>query len=162
MDEGLTFVKRLYDLRRNCFIYELSPDGNYPTRGMVGAGILSLSMAGLHGTPMARSAGEWVLRNPFDRYNRRPPDPRTGLESTARDRYHYSAYYCSQAMFQLGGHYWERFYPPLVRTLVANQYPDGSWEAEAGEDNRYGNVYTTALVILAMTPPYQLLPVFQR
>ncbi len=162
VDEGLAFVQRLYDPERGCFVYELSPDGFYPTRGMVGAGILSLSMAGKHGTEMAQAAGDWVLRNPFDRYNRLPVDPRTGLESTSRDRYHYGAYYCSQAMFQLGGRYWQRFYPRLVKTLVENQGSDGSWEAEAGEDNRYGNVYTTALVVLALSPPYQFLPVFQR
>jgi hypothetical protein len=162
VDQGLDFVRRCYDPSRGCFIYELSQDGNYPTRGMVGAGILSLSMAGLHQTEMAQTAAKWVLKNGFERYNQLPIDPRTGSSSTSRDRYHYSAYYCSQAFFQLGGRYWEQFYPPLAKTLVSNQSADGSWEAEAGEDQRYGNVYTTALIVLALSPPYQLLPVFQR
>jgi hypothetical protein len=160
--EALEFIQRLYDPQRQCFIYELSPDGNHPTRGMVGAGILSLSLAGKHDTPMARDAAKWLLRHDFNAYNRQMIDPRTGQESTSRDRYHYGAYYCSQAMFQLGGKYWQAFYPPLVDTFVKHQNADGSWQAEAGEDHRYGNTYTTALVVLAMTPPYELLPIFQR
>jgi hypothetical protein len=75
----------------------------------------------------------------------------------------YSAYYCSQAMFQLGGEHWSRFYPPLMSTLARNQRPDGSWNREgSGDTTRYGNAYSSALAILALTPPYQLLPIYQR
>ena len=132
------------------------------TRGMVGSGVFSLSLAGKHNTPMAQTGAEYILRVGFDDYNRRPIDPRTGREETSRDRYHYGAFYCTQAMFQLGGDFWERFYPRLVTALLDNQNPDGSWDAESGEDNRYGNTYTTALVVLILTTPNQLLPTFQR
>jgi hypothetical protein len=60
--------------------------------------------------------------------------------------------------------YWRRFYPPLVRTLVAHQSADGSWAPEAipGGAEQYGNAYTTALAVLALSVPDQLLPIFQR
>ena len=69
---------------------------------------------------------------------------------------------CSQAMFQLGGDYWTRFYPPLMKLLTENQNEDGSWDAEAVQETKFGNHYTTALTVLALTPPYQLLPIYQR
>ena len=95
----------------------------------------------------------WILKHPFTHYNRR---------RQSDDRYHYSAYYCSQAMFQLGGKYWEQFYPDLQKVLLTNQQRDGSWDREAVHDGQFGNVYTTALTVLALTPPYQLLPIYQR
>ena len=87
-------------------------------------------------------------RKRFDRY-------------PAVDRYHYSAYYCSQAVFQLGNEYWSKFYPPLMNALIDNQQPDGSWDRERRE-SQYGNTYSTALAVLALTPPYQILPIYQR
>jgi hypothetical protein len=65
-------------------------------------------------------------------------------------------------MFQLGGDYWAKFYPPLASMLIENQRADGSWDAEAAWDGAFGNNYTTALTVLALTPPYQLLPIYQR
>jgi len=162
VDEGMAFVRRCFDSQHHCFVYSLSPDGRHPTRGIVGAGVLSLSLGGLHQTEIARAAGDWILRTPFSPYNRRPRDPRTGRESTSRDRYHYSVFYCTQAMFQLGGRHWAEFYPRLLPTLLENQGQNGSWQAEAGEDHHYGNVYTTALTVLALSTPYQLLPIYQR
>jgi hypothetical protein len=66
-------------------------------------------------------------------------------------------------MFQLGGDYWRRFFPPLAETLLAHQGTDGSWEPEGDHNGDYfGRSYTTALSILALTPAYQLLPIYQR
>jgi hypothetical protein len=111
-------------------------------------------MGGKHGTDKAHKAGDWLLAHPFTAY---------GVTVGGRgDRFHYSAYYCSQAMLQLGGHYWKSFFPPLVRTLVANQTSNGSWMPETGEDAMFGGAYTTALGVLALTPPFQLLPIYQR
>ena len=79
------------------------------------------------------------------------------------DKFFYSTYYCSQAAAQLGGRYWEGIYPPLVNALLNSQSPDGSWPVEIGHsDSAFGNVYTTAMAVLSLTPPYQLLPVYQR
>ena len=105
------------------------------------------------GDPLAQQAGQWLLSQSFGQYN---------AHSSHLDRYHYSAYYCSQAMFQLGGEYWARFYPPLAKTLITHQNANGSWQPEKGNDSRFGNAYTTALTVLALTPPYQLLPIYQR
>jgi hypothetical protein len=66
-------------------------------------------------------------------------------------------------MAQLGGRYWKGFFPPMVEVLLSSQSADGSWPSEpyvpAGA---FGNALTTAFAVLALTPPYQLLPVYQR
>jgi len=153
VDDALKYVRRCFDRRKNGFMYGLSGHGRTISRGTTGAGILSLSLAGEHQSELAQKAGRWLSSQSFDRYN---------AHSSRLDRYHYSAYYCSQAMFQLGGEYWSRFYPPLVRTLIRHQNADGSWQPEQGIDSKFGNAYTTALVVLTLTPPYQLLPIYQR
>ena len=112
-------------------------------------------MAGQHETILARSAGTWLLEHPFKYFGEGVP--------RRDDRFFYSAYYCSQAMAQLGGKFWEQFFPNLAELLLKNQSPDGSWPDEPGSgDSIFGNEYTTALAVLSLTPPYQLLPVYQR
>jgi hypothetical protein len=66
-------------------------------------------------------------------------------------------------MAQLGGRFWKRFFPALAEVLLSNQAADGSWPAEPDSgDAIFGNDYTTALAVLSLTPPYQLLTVYQR
>lgn len=152
IDEGTAYVLRCYEPRSGQFWYALQGVEHVTTRAMTGAGILSLSLAGRHDTPMARAAGDWLLEHPFVVY-----------EKVGRnDRFFYGGFYCSQAMFQLGGRYWSAFYPRLLRTLAELQQPDGSWGREVGSDGAYGTAYTTALAVLALSPPYQILPIFQR
>ena len=79
------------------------------------------------------------------------------------DRYHYSAFMATQAMYQMGGKYWRQHFPDTAKALVENQSKDGSWPPEKHQyDRQFGNAYTTALVVLALGAPNQLLPVFQR
>ena len=156
VDEAVTFVQRCWDERRGTFCYALQPDGSGfgSSRGMMGAGIVSLSLAGQHDTPMARRAGDWLLAHPYRRF---------GESFGPWDRFFYSTYYCSQAAAQLGGKYWEGFFPPLADVLLKVQSFDGSWPAEPGQgDAIFGNDYSTAMAVLSLTPAYQLLPVYQR
>ena len=121
---------------------------------MVGAGILSLAMAGQHDTRVAQRAGDWLLNYPFQRF---------GERVGSGDRFFYSTYYCSQAMAQLGGRHWREFFPRLVNVLLRSQQSSGEWPPEPhGSDRMFGNTYTTAMAVLSLTPPLQLLPVYQR
>jgi hypothetical protein len=156
VDEALSFVHRCWDDRQGVFNYALQVDGSGfgSSRGMMGAGILSLSLAGQHQTTVARRAGEWLLAHPYRYF---------GESFGPWDKFFYSTYYCSQAAAQLGGKYWEGFYPPLVDMLLNVQAPDGSWPPEPLQgDAIFGNDYSTAMAVLSLTPPYQLLPVYQR
>jgi hypothetical protein len=155
--EAMGYVRRSFDVNERGFVYALSGDERYCSRGMVGAGIVCLELGGQHRSETAREAGNWILRHSFEPYNN---------SWHPEDRYHYSAFYCSQAMFQLGGEDWRRFFPRLLRVLAAAQHVDGSWDPETANgykgDVKYGMVYTSALAVLALATPYQLLPIYQR
>jgi hypothetical protein len=157
IDDAIKFVRRTYSPRLGRFGYTTGA-GTHASRGMAGAGILALAHAGLHNSAEAQSSGQWLLRNNFDVYN-----GNSGEVTTRMDRYHYSLFNSTQAMYQLGGKYWEEFFPRAVKALMANQRPDGSWDAEKyGRDRQFGNVYSTALVVLSLGAPNQMLPIFQR
>ena len=136
----------------------LSQDKNACTRAMAGAGILALAHAGKNDSKEAVASGEWLLKHSFGRYNDSAP---IYGKRTAEEHYHYASVLCSQAMFQLGGKYWKQFFPPLAKTLLANQQPNGAWPPEKSA-HRYGSTYSTALSVLALSVPNQLLPIFQR
>ncbi|MCA9074112.1 MAG: terpene cyclase/mutase family protein [Planctomycetaceae bacterium] len=151
IDDAMSYVRSCYRDKYGAFIYGHSSYDGVPTRGTAGGGIVCLSLGGEHNTDIARETGRWILNQSFDRYN------------NGAGPYHYGAYYCSQAMFQLGGDYWERFYPRFVDSLTRFQGNDGSWDIERNiNGDTFGQCYTTALCVLALTPPYQLLPIYQR
>lgn len=159
IDEAVRFVRNCFRKKFGAFLLHAS-DEDFRSRGMVGAGILALAHAGFHDAPEALQAGDWILRNDFRRYNRVVP---FGQPDWPDDRYHYSAFNCAQAMYQLGGKYWQQFFPPMVKVLLENQRADGSWPAESHFfDGKFGNAYTTALVVMTLGAPNQLLPIFQR
>jgi hypothetical protein len=155
VDETIAYVRRCWDPRQNMFSYSVDGNGGFgASRGMVGAGIVSLSMAGQHNTPIALAAGDWLLTHPFGSFN----------EAIGPwDRYFYSTYYCSQAAAQLGGHYWEKIFPPIVEVFLKIQTDNGAFPPEPQQkDAMFGSTYSTAMAVLALTPAYQLLPVYQR
>jgi hypothetical protein len=129
--------------------------GDHRSRAMAGAGILALAHAGFHKSEEAKRSGDWLLQFTFENYNSDDGFP--------RDRYHYALFYCCQGMYQLGGTHWEQFYPRAIRNVLKHQQADGSWEVEGYDlDRPFGNSYTTALVLLSLATPNQMLPIFQR
>jgi hypothetical protein len=158
IDSAVAYVRRTYNPQVGAFGYQADP-GDERSRGMAGAGILALAHAGYHNSEEANRSAQWLSNYPFDNYNEIVPF----TQSWSHDRYHYGLFNCCQAMYQLGGRHWEQFFPRVVRTLLENQQPDGSWPAESHfNDGQFGNAYTTALVVMALGAPNQLLPVFQR
>ena len=155
VEDAIAYMKRLYDPERKTFSYEIHTDdpGHNHTRGMAGAGVLSMSLAGEHHSEQAVNAARYILKKPFDQFAR--PIPGEQFPS-------YAAFYCSHGLFQMGGEYWDEFYPQLVNTLLEDQRADGSWVMTEGREAQFGPVYVTSLAILALTPPYQMLPIFQR
>ena len=159
IDDAVAYVRRTFTPRYGAFCYAADEHLDFRSRGMAGAGILALAHAGHHNAPEATRSGEWILQHHFHDYNQIEPF----LQSWKNDRYHYGLFNCCQAMYQLGGSYWQQFFPGAATTLLQNQLPDGSWPAENHHhDAQFGNAYTTALALLTLGAPNQLLPIYQR
>lgn len=149
--DAINYLLRCYDKPTGAFRYRPGPDGHI-NRAMAGAGVVSLFLTGYEERDMEQRCGRWIVSHPFDRYN---------APMNNSEYFHYSAYDASQAALQIGGKTWEQLYPVLANTFLNHQDADGSWQVDAKRPD-IGNVYTTALAILALTPPYQLLPIYQR
>jgi hypothetical protein len=158
IDAAVAYVRRSFNPTYGAFGYTTGR-GDERSRAMAGAGILALAHAGYHNSAEAKRSAQWLEGYSFESYNEYLPFN----QGWAHDRYHYGLFNCCQAMYQLGGRHWEQFFPPVVRTVLENQDSDGSWPAESHfHDGQFGNAYTTALVVMTLGAPNQLLPVFQR
>lgn len=137
-------------IRRNAvqgggFSYQPGGGPNVPRTS---AGILSMELLGEHLSREARAGGDFLMDNPPDN-----PDS---------EFYFYGVYYCSQALNQLGGKYWETLYPRLVEALLSRQQRSGAWQGGQGEENNAGEAYRTAMAVLALAVPYRYLPLYQK
>ena len=149
--DAINYVLRCYDKPTGAFRY-LPGEAGHINRGMTGAGVVSLFLTGHKEPEMEQRCGRWIVSHPFDRYN---------VPMNSGEHFHYGAYYASQASLQIGGQTWEKLYPVLANTFITHQNANGSWQVDVKRPD-IGNVYTTALSVLALTPPYQLLPIYQR
>ncbi len=108
-------------------------------QAMAGVGILCLALCGQYENKMLPLAGDFVLASGVNK--------RWG-----GSHFYYTNYYCTQAMFQLGGPYWDRWAQEMYENTLKHQAPDGSW----------GSAYSTARTVLSLTVSYRQLPVYQR
>lgn len=119
--------------------------GDRPSLAMTAVGLLFLAMTGRQDHPMAQAAARQVLV--YD-YNQ-------GVQRRA-----YSLYYASLAMSQMGGKHWQTFYPRLVEAQLEQETAmDALLPSSDGE---MGPALCNAFYILSLTPPCQVLPIFQR
>jgi len=154
VDEATAYARRCHLPNGDAYrrLGAFSYTANQPSRAnyaMTGCGIITLALAGKHHDPMALDGGQWLLERPILQYDDVP-------------RFAYASYYCSQAMAQLGGKYWDNYYPSLALAMVEGQQPDGSWISRHDTTRDFGRCYPTSMAILALTPAYQLLPIYQR
>jgi hypothetical protein len=110
---------------------------------LTGMGLLCLELCGEHGKPSTIKAADYILES-F-----------RGLEGAQFE--FYGNYYNAQAMFQIGGKYWETYADWMYETYLKKQKEDGSWYSREA-----GQVYGTAMMTLAFTVPYRQLPIYQR
>ena len=120
---------------------------------MAGAGVLSLALSEDHYSEPSQNAARSILKRPFNQYDR----PIEGEAFLC-----YGAFDSGHGMFQMGGEYWSEFFLQLVTTLFKTQRADGSWLMRQGLAAQFSGSYTTALTILALSPPDQMLPIFER
>jgi hypothetical protein len=118
-----------------------------PNQGLTGAGILCLELCGRHGHDAIKPASESMMRTLNKGYG-------------GNMNFFYNTYYSSQAAFQLGPEYWAKWAPQMYENLMAgqNQQGDGGWPP----CDNFGRCFSTSMAILAMTPSYRQLPIYQR
>ena len=110
---------------------------------LTGMGLLCLELCGEHGKPATTKAADFIL------------ETFRGLEGAQFE--FYGNYYNAQAMFQIGGKYWDTYANWMYETYLKTQKEDGSWASREA-----GTVYGTAMMTLAFTVPYRQLPIYQR
>ncbi len=138
-------IEYILKCRRSDGTFSYMPGMGQGTPAMTGLAILCLELCGEHGHEAIKPAADYVLQHPPAEHDHHR---------------HFAFYYCSQAMFQLGEDYWDRFAPIMYDTLLAEQNADGSWgTAQLGG---YSNTYQTALAILTLTVAARQLPIYQR
>ncbi len=157
-DEGLDFVERCFvhdPAQRELGVFSYlpagAPGGEMPsvTLANTASAMLTLILGGRHDSEMVRAGTEWFRTRDY---------PRPWQKAF----FYLGSYYSSQAMAQVGGETWNQVYPQIARQMLDEQAADGSWPLGIGHERNYGSTYTTSLAVLALTPAYQLLPIFQR
>jgi hypothetical protein len=117
-----------------------------PSVGMTGVGLLCLELAGSHNSEQSHKAGNFILKMS------------TGKDLIDEPRFReYAIYYCAQGMFQLGGRYWDEFGERMYQYLLRTQDSNGAWSIDG-----MGEVYPTAMYVLALGVSYRQLPIYQR
>ncbi len=141
IDRAVDYVKRSQH-QSGGFCY--MAHGGGVTIPCTGTGILALELCGksFHRSAECRRAGTYLLQHPINWGN---------------SFFFYGVYYCSQAMFQLGGNYWASFRPHLHKLLLGRAQANGAWIGD-----NHGPSYSTAMAVLALTVEYRFLPIYQR
>lgn len=149
---AVDYVLRSVDQRSNSGGFCYQPGGSV-TVPCTGVGVLCLELSGkeYHLCDQALKGGVYLQSD------------RNQLRSGDAHLY-YGVYYVSQAMFQLGGNYWESYRPKLHRLLLRDVQPNpnGGWVGGSGGEAGYGSSYSTSMAILALTVEYRYLPIYQR
>ncbi|MDF1753618.1 MAG: terpene cyclase/mutase family protein [Verrucomicrobiales bacterium] len=140
IDKAVAYVLRNHHKESGRFGY-VDPWGNSET--LTGCGLLCLELCGFHGTESTYKAGNFILQH------------RNYIIDRAHE--YYANYYNAQAMFQLGGTYWEQYADWMYQEYLPKQNPNGSWT-----NGRVASSYGTAMMILSFTVPYRQLPIYQR
>jgi hypothetical protein len=143
IDAAMQFVDKCRDPRSGGFAYM---PGTQVTAACTATGILANELCGgreRHRSQEVMQAGAYLLRSPL---------------TADENHYFYTAYYCSQAMFQLGGNYWHIHRRHMHKTLLDSQQANGGWLT----NKSLGPNYATSMALLALTVEYRLLPIYQR
>lgn len=159
IDGAVEYVKNSRDPRGG---YRYTRHGN-TTLAVTGASILSLELTtrDFHGSRESQDSAAFIV----DQLVARGAGGR-GRANIQFPHFFYGVYYTSQAMFQIGGKYWEWYRDYLHWLLLSPdahpQRPGGYWDGVSGDDQMAGVNYSTAMAVLALTVEYRFLPIYQR
>ena len=113
--------------------------------GRSAAALVGLHNAGIHDEPIVEDGRRFLWR--YIAGDGRAPE----------SYYYYSHFYAALAMWFAGDEQWRPWYAAIRDELLARQYEDGSWNSES-----FGREYATAMALLVMQLPNDVVPAFQR
>lgn len=155
-DEGLNFVELCYepDLgshEKGVFRYRphASQDKPQITLANTASATLTLILGGRQDHASIPVSVRWFRTRNY-------PSP------WQNNYYYLATYYSSQAMAQVGGDTWDQMFPQIAAGLLKEQTESGAWPPGGSNEQQFGSTYSTSLAILALTPAYGLLPIYQR
>ncbi|MEE8142416.1 MAG: prenyltransferase/squalene oxidase repeat-containing protein [Planctomycetota bacterium] len=144
IDNAIRYVRLSYNPRRSAFQYQQSPSSRH-SFALTAAGVTALYGAGAYDDEFIRSGLVFMWEH-LPRH----------FQAADRFDYYYGVYYGTQAAFQCGGEYWEKWHEYFWRDMLKLQSRDGSWKDLVGRN------YGTAMACVILQVPYQYLPIFER
>ena len=126
------------------FVYQLGAGGEsaFPRSA---AGVVALYSAGVYEGPEIDKATDYLMQFLPEKDQKR-----------RESYYFYGHYYAVQAMWQVGGEPWNRWYPAIRDELIGRQHADGYWHSGTCLE------YSTAMAAIILLMPENQLPIFQR
>ncbi|MCW8131626.1 MAG: terpene cyclase/mutase family protein [Planctomycetota bacterium] len=130
------------------------PDGGIAYRvGMTGsrpaisaAGAELLLMAGLYEAKETKRIVDYVRKNVTSQNSQGSHDS-------------YTTFYAAQALHQIGGEDWAKYFHARRQRYLREQRPDGSWTITGWGSSP---VMDTAMAVVVLALPYQYLPIYQK
>jgi hypothetical protein len=147
IDRAVAYILRCNNRGDGGFAYQPGGSSGW---GRTGTAVLCMELLGHHRERAALLGGEWILAD-MQRHRRYGQG----------EYFAYAMYYCSQATFQLGDDYWEKFGERMYELFLPAQQGDGSWPSGGGNEGE-SVYYPTAMAVLALSVPYRQLPIYQR
>ncbi|MFN0059705.1 MAG: prenyltransferase/squalene oxidase repeat-containing protein [Planctomycetota bacterium] len=152
IDEAIRYVNNSYRADEGGgFTYQIE-DGmaSRVTLALTAAGVTALYGAGVYDDPRIENGLEYIQRN-LPSFTRNYGGPRQRFD------YYYGIYYATQAAFQRGGDYWDRYQKQVWADLLRQQDArTNCWEDLVGRN------YATAVACVVLQIPRQYLPIFER
>lgn len=115
--------------------------GGHTTFALTAAGLVSLFSAGIYDGPQIEKGLNYLKRH----------------RARAEGHYFfYGHYYAVQAMWHIGGQWWNDWYPSIRDLLLKRQQSNGSWSSPYSEE------FGTAMACIILQMPNDRLPIFAR
>ncbi|MGI9517719.1 MAG: prenyltransferase/squalene oxidase repeat-containing protein, partial [Pirellulaceae bacterium] len=108
------------------------------------AAIVTLNSAGVYEGDQLQRGLTWMIT------------ARPSPDDLDASYYYYGHYYAAQALWQVGDEPFRRWYPSVSDELTKLQTRAGSWPS------RYSPEYSTAMALIVLQIPNNLVPIFQR
>jgi hypothetical protein len=143
IEKAVGFVLKTFKDDEGAFAYQ---PGQTPTIAMTSVAVLNLHMLDAADKQQVKRATEWLLKKP--------------IKSDERF-FHYAIYYSTQASRQVGGALGDQAWANNRKLLLERQQPDGGF-APSPTREEPGRAYATAMSVLTLAVPFEMLPIYQK